>query len=80
MQGEVYDVDSTMLKKLDELEEHPNFYERTEEDVLLAPETTLKPGKTYEEVIPRSRVTIIMKSCLIFYLSSDPFSSSRSAN
>lgn len=49
MQGEVYDVDSAMLNRLDELEEHPAFYERTEEEVLLAP--MLKPGKTFEEVI-----------------------------
>lgn len=40
-----------MLTRLDELEEHPTFYERTEEEILLAPETTLKPGKTFEEVI-----------------------------
>lgn len=39
-----------MLKKLDELEEHPAFYERTEEEVLLTPESILKPGKTFEEV------------------------------
>lgn len=48
--GEIYDVDSNMLKKLDELEEHPKFYERTEERVLLAPDTVLKLGKTFEEV------------------------------
>lgn len=51
VQGEIYDVNSAMLKKLDELEEHPSFYERTEEEVLLAPEAMLKPGKTFEEVI-----------------------------
>ncbi|XP_043473920.1 putative gamma-glutamylcyclotransferase CG2811 isoform X2 [Leptopilina heterotoma] len=33
--GEVYDVDTEMLKKLDELEEHPDFYLRTEEHILL---------------------------------------------
>ncbi|KAL0122847.1 hypothetical protein PUN28_007493 [Cardiocondyla obscurior] len=48
--GEIYDVNSDMLKKLDELEEHPKFYERTEENILLAPEAALKPGKTFEEV------------------------------
>jgi len=48
--GEIYDVDSNMLKRLDELEEHPTFYERTEEKVLLALEAALKPGKTFEEV------------------------------
>lgn len=51
MLGEIYDVDSKMLKKLDELEEHPTFYERTEEEILLTPEAMLKPGKTFEEVI-----------------------------
>lgn len=49
--GEIYDVDSNMLKRLDELEEHPKFYERTEEKILLALEAALKPGKTFEEVI-----------------------------
>ncbi|XP_011877196.1 PREDICTED: putative gamma-glutamylcyclotransferase CG2811 isoform X2 [Vollenhovia emeryi] len=48
--GEIYDVNSDMLRRLDELEEHPKFYERTEEKVLLAPEAALKPGKTFEEV------------------------------
>ncbi|XP_077257393.1 gamma-glutamylaminecyclotransferase isoform X2 [Temnothorax americanus] len=48
--GEIYDVDSNMMKKLDELEEHPKFYERTEEEILLAPEAALKPGKPFEEV------------------------------
>lgn len=51
MFGEVYDVDSKMLKRLDELEEHPTFYERTEEEVVLAPEAMLKAGKTFEEVM-----------------------------
>lgn len=51
MLGEIYDVDSKMLKKLDELEEHPLFYERTEEEVLLIPEAIFKSGKTFEEVI-----------------------------
>ncbi|KAI4504740.1 hypothetical protein M0802_000290 [Mischocyttarus mexicanus] len=48
--GEIYDVDSKMLTKLDELEEHPNFYERTQEDVFMAPESKLKPNKTIQEV------------------------------
>lgn len=51
MLGEIYDVDSKMLKKLDELEEHPTFYERFEEEILLASETALKSGKMFEEVI-----------------------------
>ncbi|XP_014487478.1 PREDICTED: putative gamma-glutamylcyclotransferase CG2811 isoform X2 [Dinoponera quadriceps] len=50
VQGEIYDVDSAMLRRLDELEEHPTFYERTEEEVLLTPEARLRPGKTFEEV------------------------------
>lgn len=54
MLGEIYDVDSDMLKRLDELEEHPKFYERTEEKVLLASEAALKPEKTFEEVIRRT--------------------------
>ncbi|KAF7992301.1 hypothetical protein HCN44_001626 [Aphidius gifuensis] len=33
--GEVYDVDSKMLEKLDELEEHPKFYLRTEENIMM---------------------------------------------
>ncbi|XP_018337897.1 PREDICTED: putative gamma-glutamylcyclotransferase CG2811 isoform X2 [Trachymyrmex septentrionalis] len=48
--GEIYDVDSNMLKRLDELEEHPKLYERTEETVLLASKAALKLGKTFEEV------------------------------
>lgn len=67
--GEVYDVDSKMLKRLDELEEHPTFYERTEEEVVLAPEAMLKAGKTFEEIgeltkswiyfLPRYRSTLL---------------------
>ncbi|XP_063977204.1 putative gamma-glutamylcyclotransferase CG2811 isoform X2 [Diachasmimorpha longicaudata] len=34
--GELYDVDSKMMDKLDELEEHPSFYVRTEEDIIMA--------------------------------------------
>ncbi|XP_014613991.1 PREDICTED: putative gamma-glutamylcyclotransferase CG2811 isoform X1 [Polistes canadensis] len=48
--GEIYDVDSKMLTKLDELEEHPNFYERTKEDVFMAPESKLKHNKNIQEV------------------------------
>ncbi|XP_018393960.1 PREDICTED: putative gamma-glutamylcyclotransferase CG2811 isoform X2 [Cyphomyrmex costatus] len=48
--GEIYDVDSNMMERLDELEEHPKFYVRTEETVLLTSEASLKPGKTFEEV------------------------------
>lgn len=56
--GEIYDVDSKMLKRLDELEEHPTFYERTEEEVLLAPETAFKSGKTFEEVGELTKASI----------------------
>lgn len=45
--GEVYDVDSKMLEKLDELEEHPEFYVRTEENVLLATENS---NDSFDEV------------------------------
>lgn len=39
-----------MLEKLDELEEHPSFYVRTEEDVLMAPAANLKTDINFEEV------------------------------
>lgn len=39
-----------MLKKLDELEEHPTFYERSEEDLLVAPEGKTKSSDNFEEV------------------------------
>ncbi|XP_043288574.1 putative gamma-glutamylcyclotransferase CG2811 isoform X2 [Venturia canescens] len=48
--GEVYDVDTKMLEKLDELEEHPSFYVRTEEEVLMAPAANLKPNINFEEM------------------------------
>ncbi|XP_076646924.1 putative gamma-glutamylcyclotransferase CG2811 isoform X2 [Halictus rubicundus] len=48
--GEVYDVDTKMLSKLDELEEHPGFYERSMTDVILAPESKLKGTDNFEEV------------------------------
>lgn len=49
--GEVYDVDTNMLTKLDELEEHPAFYERSREDVLWASEGKAKSSDNFEEVI-----------------------------
>lgn len=63
-------MDSDMLKKLDELEEHPKFYERTEEKILLALETALKPGKTFEEVIRLLHVHIylIFSNAISLYL------------
>ncbi|XP_053995506.1 putative gamma-glutamylcyclotransferase CG2811 [Hylaeus anthracinus] len=48
--GEIYDVDTKMLKKLDELEEHPAFYQRSEADVLMAPEAKIKTNDNFEEV------------------------------
>lgn len=39
-----------MLKKLDELEEHPTFYERSEENVLIAPEAKAKASDNFEVV------------------------------
>ncbi|XP_018362593.1 PREDICTED: gamma-glutamylaminecyclotransferase B isoform X2 [Trachymyrmex cornetzi] len=56
--GEIYDVDSSMLKRLDELEEHPRFYERTEETVLLASEAALNPKKTFEEASESTKAWI----------------------
>lgn len=50
MLGEVYDVDSKMLARLDQLEEHPTFYERTKDPVLLIREDTLKANMIFEEV------------------------------
>ncbi|KAK9503628.1 hypothetical protein O3M35_010148 [Rhynocoris fuscipes] len=35
VQGEVYEVDDRMLKNLDTLEDHPNFYIRKEDDIKL---------------------------------------------
>ncbi|XP_074114019.1 putative gamma-glutamylcyclotransferase CG2811 [Cotesia typhae] len=46
--GEVYDVDSKMLEKMDQLEEHPTFYTRMEDDVLLAPD---KPDFNFDQGI-----------------------------
>ncbi|XP_046737707.1 putative gamma-glutamylcyclotransferase CG2811 isoform X1 [Diprion similis] len=49
--GEIYDVDSNMLKHLDELEEHPTFYTRVEDEVHLIPESKYKQGSSkFEEV------------------------------
>ncbi|XP_011496426.1 PREDICTED: putative gamma-glutamylcyclotransferase CG2811 [Ceratosolen solmsi marchali] len=56
--GEVYDVDSQMLKKLDDLEEHPNFYVRTEDNVLLAPESEIKRGESFESIGDATKVWI----------------------
>lgn len=50
-----------MLKKLDELEEHPTFYERSEEDLLVAPEGKTKSSDNFEEVD-------IVSSLLLFLL------------
>lgn len=50
MLGEVYDVDSQMFAKLDELEENPTFYERTQEQILMVPENLMSFGKPLEQV------------------------------
>ena len=34
IEGEIYEVDEKMLEKLDELEDHPRYYERRPEKVL----------------------------------------------
>lgn len=39
-----------MLKKLDELEEHPAFYKRSEENILFALESKVKSMDKFEEV------------------------------
>lgn len=56
--GEIYDVDTAMLKKLDELEEHPALYERFQEDILWAPESKLKTANNIDEVGILTRVWI----------------------
>lgn len=40
-----------MMEKLDELEEHPDFYVRSEENILLAPEDAIKNGAKFENVM-----------------------------
>lgn len=45
--GEVYDVDSKMLERMDAFEEHPDFYTRMDADVYLAPD---KPNFDFESV------------------------------
>ncbi|XP_017893456.1 putative gamma-glutamylcyclotransferase CG2811 isoform X2 [Ceratina calcarata] len=56
--GEVYDVDTMMLKKLDELEEHPAFYKRFEDSVHFAPEAKVKSPDKFEEVSTLIKVWI----------------------
>lgn len=57
MIGEVYDVDSKMLNKLDELEEHPGFYERDMANVIVAPEAKLKGSENFEGVSVFCRIS-----------------------
>lgn len=53
-----------MLKKLDELEEHPTFYERSEEDLLVAPEGKTKSSDNFEEVdIVSSLILFLLFYC-----------------
>ncbi|XP_017766841.1 PREDICTED: putative gamma-glutamylcyclotransferase CG2811 isoform X2 [Eufriesea mexicana] len=56
--GEIYDVDTKMLKKLDELEEHPTFYERSQEDVHWATEGKAKSTDNFDEVSTLIKVWI----------------------
>ncbi|XP_015609380.1 putative gamma-glutamylcyclotransferase CG2811 isoform X2 [Cephus cinctus] len=56
--GEIYDVDTKMLTKLDELEEHPSFYVRTEDDVLLSPESEIKSGNNFDEMAESTKAWI----------------------
>ncbi|XP_012260078.1 putative gamma-glutamylcyclotransferase CG2811 isoform X2 [Athalia rosae] len=48
--GEVYDVDSKTMKYLDELEEHPDFYVRTEDEVRLITDSEYKNEAKFDEV------------------------------
>lgn len=50
IEGEVYECDSQMTKKLDEFEDHPDFYVRTEAEVLLAPEVDTVIDNTFDSV------------------------------
>ncbi|XP_020290419.1 putative gamma-glutamylcyclotransferase CG2811 isoform X2 [Pseudomyrmex gracilis] len=75
--GEVYDVDSQMLAKLDELEENPTFYERTQDQILMAPENLVSFGKPLEEVseiisawvyfLPRFKPSLLERPMYEFY-------------
>ena len=49
-----------MLENLDKLEEHPNFYVRTQEDLLLAPESKINSGETFERVIYKYFIIIFL--------------------
>lgn len=58
-----------MLKKLDELEEHPTFYERSEEDLLIAPEGKAKSSNNFEEVdIVSSQLLFLFKINILLLL------------
>lgn len=58
-----------MLKKLDELEEHPTFYERSEEDLLVAPEGKTKSSDNFEEVdIVSSQLLFMFKINILLLL------------
>merc|ERR1712241_56640 len=47
IQGEVYEVDDSMLGHLDKLEQHPSYYTRTLEDfeILLSSDDSIKQGE-----------------------------------
>ncbi|XP_013775292.1 gamma-glutamylaminecyclotransferase-like isoform X2 [Limulus polyphemus] len=44
--GEVYEVNDRMLEKLDELENHPTYYERKQEDVCIIQSTSFEGTAT----------------------------------
>ncbi|KAL3288470.1 hypothetical protein HHI36_002915 [Cryptolaemus montrouzieri] len=47
VRGEMYEVDNKMLAVLDELEDHPNFYIREENDVILMRDSTAHKAWIY---------------------------------
>ena len=53
--GEIYEVDSNVLSKLDELEEHPTWYKRTKCEIIT---TANVPGIQAEDVV----------SCFAYFL------------
>ena len=65
--GEVYDVDTQMLKKLDELEEHPTFYERSEENVLVAPEAKAKASDTFDTVFFSNNISFRQFTAICYF-------------
>ncbi|CAB3223116.1 unnamed protein product [Arctia plantaginis] len=46
VKGEVYNVDEDMLGRLDLLEDHPNYYEREQDDILIVKENSFSGQAT----------------------------------